>query len=86
MTTRTALGGVLPARLIAWWIATRAFLTAAGFAAPLFVTQLGQGFPQAVGPPLLAMWARYDGNHYVLIAQQGYADPVSPAFFPLYRS
>ncbi len=34
----------------------------------------------------LSIWAHFDGEHYVSVAQNGYAQPggASPAFFPLY--
>lgn len=34
----------------------------------------------------LSIWAHFDGEHYVSVAENGYANPgsASPAFFPLY--
>lgn len=32
----------------------------------------------------LDLWAQWDGLWYTRIAEEGYADPSSPAFFPLY--
>lgn len=64
---------------------TRLGLLVAGAAAPLFLTRPG-GLAD-IGPPLLAMWVRWDGPIYVTLAQAGYfvreQVPVT-AFFPLY--
>jgi len=71
--------------VIAAFVLTRLGLVVAGMSAPLFLA-LPAGVAQ-VGPPLLAMWVRWDGPIYITLAQSGYfvreAVPVT-AFFPLY--
>src|SRR5687767_10475146 len=81
----TARFAPLMRSVIAAFLLTRLGLVVAGMSAPLFLA-LPAGVAQ-VGPPLLAMWVRWDGPIYITLAQSGYfvreAVPVT-AFFPLY--
>lgn len=70
--------------VIAAFLLTRLGLVVAGLAAPLFFARPA-GLSQ-IGPPLLAMWVRWDGPIYITLARFGYhvreLVPVT-AFFPL---
>lgn len=71
--------------VLAAFILTRVGLLVAGLVAPLVFARPA-GLSQ-IGPPLIAMWVRWDGPIYVTLAQVGYHErervPVT-AFFPLY--
>ena len=86
--TRAALiaaAVVLVSRLLTFVVAYRASFSAHLEAVPLHwrFPERAEAFHGFFGH-LLNPWAHWDGVWFLRIASNGYADPHSPAFFPLY--
>jgi len=65
------------------FIVTRLALIAIAELASMVIGQRPGVHYAASANPLLAVWGRWDAEHYLGIAQQGYSG-FEPAFFPLY--
>jgi mannosyltransferase PIG-V len=70
--------------VLAAWAASRAFFFLVGALGHAYVTSAQPGgFPREPGG-ILNYWAHWDGGWYTTIATQGYFNPPSTSFFPLY--
>ena len=66
------------------WAASRAFFLVVGALGHAYLTSAQPGgFPREP-PGILNYWAHWDGGWYAAIAEQGYFNPPSTSFFPLY--
>lgn len=68
-----------------FWIATRIGLVLFTWITIIVVTTSPTApLRSTVAASFVRGWANYDGIHYRLIAESGYAQPVETAFFPFY--
>ena len=66
------------------WAASRAFFLVVGALGHAYLTSAQPGgFPREPAG-ILNYWAHWDGGWYAAIAEQGYFNPPSTSFFPLY--
>src|SRR2546423_10814783 len=70
--------------VLAVWVGSRAFFFVVGAVGHAYLSHAEPGgFPREP-PGILNYWAYWDGGWYTTIAQQGYFNPPSTSFFPLY--
>jgi len=76
--------------LIVAFVAWRSFLFLVAYYSPFFISSFGDRFPYKMVlanfnlPYPLWTFANFDGVHYIRIAQDGYEQEFTQAFFPFY--